>query len=109
MQIEVINVIKPFLDFLRSFDAQQVHNMMLIMLDTHFKALQIVESLVGCRNAIRLTFEYDAKVVILLLMVCFEWLNPIAIASATTTNVVRLEFEEDMFGWRPQLRNVFEH
>jgi len=72
MQLEVIKVIKPFLDFLRSFDAQQVHNMMVIMLDTHFKALRIVESLVGCRNAIRLTFEYDAKFVILLLMVCFE-------------------------------------
>jgi hypothetical protein len=52
MQLEVIKVIKPFLDFLRSFDAHQLHNMMVIMLDTHFKALRIVESLVGCGNAI---------------------------------------------------------
>jgi hypothetical protein len=42
-------------------------------------------------------------------MVCFEQLPaPIAIASTTTTNDVRLEFEENMFGWGPQLKNVFE-
>ncbi len=82
---------------------------MVIMLDTHFKALRIVESSVGCGNTMWLTFEYNAKVVILLLMVCFEQLPaPIAIASTTTTNDVRLEFEENMFGWGPQLKNVFE-
>jgi hypothetical protein len=63
----------------------------------------------GCKNVIRLTFEYDAKVVILLLMVCFERLNPIATASTTTTNDVRLEFEENRFGWGLQFRNVLEH
>ncbi len=67
-----------------------------------------MKGLVGCRNAIQLTFEYDAKVVILLLMVCFEQLNLIAIAFATTINDVRLEFEENMFGWGPQLKNVLE-
>jgi hypothetical protein len=68
-RLEVTKVITPFLDLLRSFDAKYVHNMMAIMLDPHFKALWIVEGLVGCGNAIKLAFEYDAKVVILLLMV----------------------------------------
>ncbi len=77
MQLEVIKVIKPFLDFLMSLDAHQVHNMMVIMLDTHFKALRIVESLVGCENVIQLTFEYDAKVVILLLMVYLNCWTPL--------------------------------
>jgi hypothetical protein len=45
-----------------------------------------------------LAFEYNAKVVIPLLMVCFEWLNPNIIASAITTNDVELEFDENMFG-----------
>jgi hypothetical protein len=108
MQLEVVNIIKPFLDFLRSFDAHQVYNMMIIMLNIHFKALRIVKGLVGCRN-IQLTFEYDAEIVILLLMVCFEQLNPIAITFAITTNDMRLEFEENMFGWGPQLKNVLEH
>ncbi len=71
-QLEVINVIKPFLEFLRSFDVRQAHNMMAIMLDPRFKALHIVENLVGCENAIQLTFKYDVKVVVPLLMVCFD-------------------------------------
>jgi hypothetical protein len=51
--------------------------MMAIMLNPCFKALLIVEGLVGCENAIKLASAYDAKVVIPFLMVCFEHLNPI--------------------------------
>jgi hypothetical protein len=57
-------VIKPFLDFLRFFDALQGHNMIAITLDSRFKALRIAESLVGCGNVIIFEFEYDAKIVI---------------------------------------------
>jgi hypothetical protein len=38
MQLEVIKLIKPFLEFLKPFDAQQARNMVAIMLDPHFKA-----------------------------------------------------------------------
>jgi hypothetical protein len=72
--------------------------MMAIMLDPHFKALWIVEGLVGCGNVIRLTSKYDAKVVIPLLMVCFEWLNPNTIGVITTIDDVRLELEKYIFG-----------
>jgi hypothetical protein len=51
MWLEVIKVIEPFLEFLRSFDVGQAHNMV-IMLDPRFKALHIVENWVGCGNAI---------------------------------------------------------
>ncbi len=44
MWMEMIKIIKPFLEFLRSFDAQHAHNMMAIMLDPHFKALRIVKT-----------------------------------------------------------------
>jgi hypothetical protein len=57
-------VIKPFLDFLRFFYALQGHNTIAIMLDPCFKALRIVESLVGHGNVIILAFEYDAKIMI---------------------------------------------
>jgi hypothetical protein len=86
---------------LKTFDGGNVHNMMAIMLDPHFKSLHIVDDLLGHGNAIRLAIEYDAKIVIPLLMVCFEWLNPIAISAstvATIVNVVVEEFEENMFG-----------
>jgi hypothetical protein len=56
-----------------------------------------VESLVGCGNAIMLASKYDAKVVISLLMVCFEWLNPSTITTNTTFDDVGLEVEKNMF------------
>ncbi len=65
-------MIKVFLEFLRSFDTQHVHNMMVIMLDQCFKALHVVENLVGHGNTIWLASEYDVKVVIPLLIVCFD-------------------------------------
>jgi hypothetical protein len=72
--------------------------MMAIMLDPCFNVLWIVESLVVRRNAIRLTFKYDDKIVILLLMVCFEQLNLSIVVVVTTTNDEKLELEENMFG-----------
>ncbi len=100
MRLEVIKVIKPFLQFLRTFDGGQVHNMMAIMLDPHFKSFRIVENLLGCGNAIQLVTEYDVSIVIPLLMVCFEQLNPIAINAlvVVVVDVVGEEFEENMFG-----------
>jgi hypothetical protein len=46
--------------------------MMAIMLDLHFKSLCVVENLLGCGDSIQLGTEYDAIIVIPLLMVCFE-------------------------------------
>jgi hypothetical protein len=72
MSQKVIKVIKPFLKFLKYFDAQWVQNMFAFMLDIGFKVLCFVENLVGTMNAIWLTFEYDVNVVIPLLMVYFH-------------------------------------
>jgi hypothetical protein len=46
--------------------------MMVIMLDQCFKALHVVENLVGHGNTIWLASEYDVKVVIPFLIVCFD-------------------------------------
>jgi hypothetical protein len=70
---------------------------MTIMLDPRYKVLCIVQSLVGCRNAIKLTFKYDAKIMISLLMVCFEWLNPNIVTSTKLIDDVGLELEQNMF------------
>ncbi len=63
MSQKVIKVIKHFLEFLKYFDAQCVHNMFAFMLNINFKVLCFLENLMGIMNAIWLTFEYDAKVV----------------------------------------------
>jgi hypothetical protein len=46
------------------------------MLDPCFKSLQIVENYVGFGATIRLASKYDSKIVIPLLMACFDPLNP---------------------------------
>lgn len=90
--LEVIKVMKCLLEFLRSFDMGQVHNMMAIMLDPHFKALWIVENLVCHGNVIQLASKYYVKVGFLILMVCFNQLNPTTIMfTATTIDVMGLE------------------
>lgn len=74
-----------FLDFKRYFDVGQVHNMTVIMLDPHFKALCIVENLMCHGNVIQLASKYYVKVGVLVLMACFDRLNPTAIMSIATT------------------------
>ncbi len=40
-QQEVVKVIKVFLRFLKLFDSHQIHNMFALMLDPHFKSLEV--------------------------------------------------------------------
>jgi hypothetical protein len=69
-----------------------------------------VENLVGHRNAFQLAYEYDVKVVVLLLMVCFDLLNfDVGTSAIATIDVIGPEFEENMFGVGLQLKNLFEH
>jgi hypothetical protein len=57
-----------------------------------------------------LAYEYDVKVVISLLMVCFDCLNPITNASTTIAfDVTRPNFKENMLGKGLQLKNLFEY
>jgi len=80
---------------------------MAIILDPRFKSLRIVDNLLGCGNAIQLATKYDARIVIPLLMVCFERLDPTtmnAFVVATTIDVVGEEFEENMFGVRTLIK-----
>ncbi len=89
---------------------RQAHNMTAIMLDPRFKALRIMANLVRRRNAIRLAFEYDVKVVVPLLMVCFDRLNPIASTSVIVAiDATGPKLEENMFRLGLQLRNLFYH
>jgi len=78
---------------------------MAIMLDPCFNILHIVESLVGCENVIKLAFEYNDKIVILLLMVCFQQLNLSIIAIVVIVDDVGLELKKICLEWGPQLIN----
>lgn len=76
MQQEVVKVVKPFITFLKSYDANQVHNMLVIMLDLQFKHLHVVKNYVNQGNAIRFAYEYDTML-IPHHIICFHQLNPI--------------------------------
>ncbi len=52
----------------------------------------------GCENVIKLASKYNDKIVILLLMVCFEYLNPSTITIVVVVDDVGLELEKNMFG-----------
>jgi hypothetical protein len=69
--------------------------MVAIMLDPCFKYLRIVENYVSHDGSIFCrAFEYDAKIMIPLLMACFDQLNLISQACASITNVPNFQFEK---------------
>jgi hypothetical protein len=75
MRAKVVKAIKPFLQYLEAYDSHQMHNMLVLMLDFRFKSLRVVENYVGCGACICFDVEYDANVIILILMTVFEVLN----------------------------------
>jgi hypothetical protein len=60
-----LKVIRPFFLFFKTFDLHNVHNMIAIMLEPRFKSLD------HC-VIIRFVSKYDTKVMIPLLMACFD-------------------------------------
>jgi hypothetical protein len=56
-----LKVIKLFLEFLKTFDYCQIHNMLALMLNPHFKSSWVVGNFVGCENAIYFIIKYDIK------------------------------------------------
>jgi len=61
--------------------------MLAIMLDFHFKYLQIIKNYVSHGATICFAFEYDAKAMIPLLMAYFDQLNPTSQVCATIIDV----------------------
>jgi hypothetical protein len=47
MVVEVQVVLTPFLAFTSSYNASKVHNMLALILDSHFKSLDVVKTFVG--------------------------------------------------------------
>ncbi len=65
-----------------------------------------MENLLGCGNAIQLATEYDARIVIPFLMVCFEQMNPYIAVNASIVTVtfdVGEDFEQNMFDARASI------
>ncbi len=69
--------------------------MLALLLDPRFKSLHVMESFMGCGNAIYLAIEFDVKEVIPFLMIVFDWLNLIVKAIITPCDELVLQIEKE--------------
>jgi len=76
MMVEVEAILAPFLVFTSLYNASKAHNMLALMLDVHFKFLDVVKAFVGRAKVIQIVAEYDKKILLPLLVVTFHFLNP---------------------------------
>jgi hypothetical protein len=58
MHKEVVNVVKSFLQFFIFKILDQIHNMFVIMLNSQFKSLQVVEKLVWMQFGLLLNINF---------------------------------------------------
>ncbi len=61
MQRQVTIVLRPFLDFMYSFNPSKAHNMVILMLDPQFKDLSLMVDYVGHFSTIKIAIAYDIK------------------------------------------------
>jgi hypothetical protein len=61
----------PFLAFTSSYNVNKVHNMLTIMLDPHFKSLDVVKVFVGWAKVIQIVAKYGNKTLLPLLVLLF--------------------------------------
>jgi hypothetical protein len=76
MMAKVQVVLVPFLAFKSSYNANKVHNMLALVLDSHFKFVDVVKVFVRWEKMIQIIVEYDNKTLLPLLVVSFHFLNP---------------------------------
>jgi len=76
MMVEVQATLAPFLTFASTYNVNKVHNMLALMLDPHFKSLDVVKTVFGWEKMIHMVVEYDNKALLPLLVVAFRFLNP---------------------------------
>jgi hypothetical protein len=68
MNLQMINVLTPFLAFSSSYINAKVHNMLAIMLDLCLKNMKVIWDYVGNTVVVNVVLEYDFKVVYPLLL-----------------------------------------
>ncbi len=94
--VEIQVVLAPFLAFASTYNASKAHNMLALMLDSHFKSLDVVETFVGWEKMIQMVVEYDSKTLLPLLVATFQFLN---LNSNGLTKVAPIDGDENsIFG-----------
>jgi hypothetical protein len=89
MARQVADVLRPFLSFARKFEEGSAHNMICLMLDLHFKGLEVIVDYVGCGVAKEVVDEYNGKVLVPLLVKATQFLSRIATAEPATPSALQ--------------------
>jgi hypothetical protein len=72
MMGEVMVILTPFFAFASTYVTTKSHNMLALMLDLHFKSLNVVKGFVGRAKIIQMVARYDNKSLVPLLVATFK-------------------------------------
>jgi hypothetical protein len=75
MMPKVLVALFPFLSFASTYNVTKVHNMLVLMLDLHFKSLDVVKAFVRRAKVIQIVAEYDIMTLMPLLVATFQFQN----------------------------------
>ncbi len=75
MMAKVLVALLPFLSFASTYSVNKAHKMLLLMLDLHFKSLNVVKTFVRRARVIQIVVEYDIMTLMPLLMAIFQFQN----------------------------------
>jgi hypothetical protein len=75
MMGEVMAIVAPFLAFSSTYITTKAHNMLMLMLDPHFKSLDVAKGFVGKEKVIHMVVEYDNRSLMPFLVATFKIQN----------------------------------
>jgi hypothetical protein len=94
MMGQVLNALGPFLAFFESYITTKAHNMLVIMLDPHFKNMKVIPIFLSDSLTFQVVAKYDVKIVYPLLVQAYLHLNPMK----TIVKSVIVENDDYFFG-----------
>jgi hypothetical protein len=75
MMAKVLVALIPFLSFASTYSVSKAHNMLVLMLDLHFKSLNVVKTFVRKAKVIQIVAKYDIMTLMPLLVATFQFQN----------------------------------
>ncbi len=73
--VEVMVILAPFLSFTTTYTPSKAHNMLVLMLDLHFKCMDVVKAFVGWAKVMEMVVEYDTKSIMPFVVASFHLQN----------------------------------
>ncbi len=90
---QVVFILTPFLSFILFYNFMKVHNMLVIMFDTQFQSLKVVQNFMGNVTQIHATMkEYDQKIILHVLLYVYFHQNFVNALIEHTTPLDEDEF-----------------